>query len=94
MDESEDKRPNGNDDDEDFGEKISYELVPMIKDDYDYLYYVIKKNNELLIMEGNPMKQKKRCTSCCLRGAAESSHSVQKSKKNIKHERQTKEETR
>lgn len=26
----------------------------MIKDDYDYLFYVVKKNNEMLIMEGNP----------------------------------------
>lgn len=34
--------------------KIFYQHVPMIKDDYDYLFYVVKKNKELLIMEGNP----------------------------------------
>ena len=26
----------------------------MIKDQYDYLYYVVIKNKEMLIMEGNP----------------------------------------
>lgn len=26
----------------------------MIKDDYDYLYYVIKVNSEFIIMESNP----------------------------------------
>jgi len=35
-------------------DKIFYQHVPMIKDDYDYLFYVVKKNKELLIMEGNP----------------------------------------
>ena len=41
------------DDDSAFN-KIFYQHVPMIKDDYDYLFYVVKKNNEMLIMEGNP----------------------------------------
>ena len=28
--------------------------LPMIKDDYDYLFYVVQKNSEMIIMEGNP----------------------------------------
>lgn len=44
-------------DDEDEGSlynKIIYQHVPMIKDQYDYLYYVILLNKEMHIMEGNP----------------------------------------
>lgn len=55
-DKEKDKRGDGAPDSEDDSEydKIFYQYVPMIKDDYDYLFYVVKKNKELLIMEGNP----------------------------------------
>jgi len=41
-------------DEESLFNKIIYQPVPMIKDDYDYLFYVVMINNEMCVMEGNP----------------------------------------
>jgi len=46
---------NSDTDDDSLFNKHIYQPVPMIKDDYDYLYYVVMINNELCVMEGNPL---------------------------------------
>jgi len=52
--EDEDKDDNSDTDDESTFNKHIYQPVAMIKDDYDYLYYVVMINNEICVMEGNP----------------------------------------